>query len=74
MKIYTNGVETATGTWSGTQGNISNPFMIGDGNNGSNSTWYPFVGRISNVKIYNRTLTVNEIQQNFQALRGRFGV
>jgi hypothetical protein len=74
MKIYTNGVETATGTWSGTQGNYSNPFMIGDGNNGSNSTWYPFVGRISNVKIYNRTLTVNEIQQNFQALRGRFGI
>jgi hypothetical protein len=74
MKIYTNGVETATGTWSGTQVNYSNPFMIGDGNNGSNGTWYPFQGRISNVKIYNRTLSTSEIQQNFNALRGRFGI
>jgi hypothetical protein len=74
MRIYVNGVETSSAVYGGTQGNYSNPFMIGDGNNSSNSTWYPFVGRISNVKIYNRTLTVNEIQQNFQALRGRFGI
>jgi hypothetical protein len=74
MRIYVNGVETSSAVYGGAQGNYSNPFMIGDGNNSSNSTWYPFVGRISNVKIYNRTLTVNEIQQNFQALRGRFGI
>jgi hypothetical protein len=74
MKIYTNGVETATGTWSGTQGNYDLPFMIGDGNNYYNSTWYPFVGRISNVKIYNRTLSTSEIQQNFNANRSRFGI
>jgi hypothetical protein len=30
--------------------------------------------RISNVMIYNRSLTTSEIQQNFNALRGRFGL
>jgi hypothetical protein len=74
MKIYTNGVETATGTFTGAQYNYANPFMVGDGNNGSNTTWYPFSGRISNVKVYNRTLSTLEILKNFNALRGRFGV
>ena len=31
-------------------------------------------GRISNVKIYNRALTQSEISQNFNALRGRYGI
>lgn len=33
-----------------------------------------FNGRISNVNVFNRVLTQSEIQQNFNALRGRFGV
>jgi len=73
MKIFTNGVETATGTYSGTQDNYSLGFMVGDGNN-SNSSWYPFPGRIGAVKVYNRTLTTSEITQNFNALRGRYGI
>lgn len=74
MKIYTNGVETATGTFAGTQGNYNNPFMVGDGNNGSNTSWYPFAGRVSGVKIYNRTLSVTEIEKNFNTTRSRFGI
>jgi len=31
-------------------------------------------GRISNVSVYNRGLTASEVQQNFNALRGRFGI
>jgi len=31
-------------------------------------------GNVSNFKIYNRALTASEIQQNFNALRGRFGI
>ena len=31
-------------------------------------------GRIAAVKIYNRALTASEIQQNFNALRGRYGI
>jgi hypothetical protein len=34
----------------------------------------PLHGNIGAVKIYNRTLTSNEIQQNFNALRGRYGL
>ena len=33
-----------------------------------------FNGRISNAKIYNRALSAAEISQNFNALRGRFGI
>ena len=31
-------------------------------------------GRISNASVYNRVLTDAEIRQNFNALRGRFGI
>ena len=33
-----------------------------------------FSGKISNTKIYNRALTAAEISQNFNALRGRYGI
>jgi hypothetical protein len=33
-----------------------------------------FNGLISNTKIYNRALTADEIQQNFNATKGRFGL
>ena len=33
-----------------------------------------FKGDISNTTIYNRALSASEIQQNFNALRGRFGI
>ena len=35
---------------------------------------YYFSGNGSNYKIYNRALTAAEISQNFNALRGRFGI
>jgi hypothetical protein len=34
----------------------------------------PFNGNISTTQIYNRALTAAEIQQNYNALRGRFGI
>jgi hypothetical protein len=48
-----------------------------------NTTWIgkrsavsngPFNGYIPNVQIYNRALTEAEIQQNFEATRGRYGI
>lgn len=33
-----------------------------------------FTGRVSNVSIYNKALTTAEIQQNFNALRSRYGL
>lgn len=40
------------------------------------ATNYPafFKGKISNLKIYNRALSAEEVQQNFNALRSRYGV
>jgi hypothetical protein len=72
MKIYTNGVETATGTYAGAQYDAyGSPFVIGDGQNAS---WYRFEGKVPSVKVYNRTLSQSEILQNFNALRGRYGL
>jgi hypothetical protein len=31
-------------------------------------------GNCSNIQVYNRALTASEIQQNFNALRGRYGI
>lgn len=33
-----------------------------------------FSGRVSNVQIYNRALSATEVAQNFNALRGRYGI
>ena len=33
-----------------------------------------FTGRVSNVSIYNKTLSAAEVKQNFNALRGRYGI
>ena len=73
IKLYTNGVLTI-GT---TQGSAS-PTLINGNTNlfvGSRAgTQYPFSGKISNTKIYNRALSDQEIQQNFNAIRGRYGI
>jgi Concanavalin A-like lectin/glucanases superfamily len=38
-----------------------------------NGEWYA-QGNIAQASIYNRALTADEVNQNFQALRGRFGI
>ena len=43
---------------------------IGQNNNDTNE----FTGRISNIKLYDRTLTAAEVKQNFNKLRWRFGI
>jgi hypothetical protein len=68
-KLYTNG--NLSNTYSGNIPTGTQPLVrIGrwtDGTVYSNTS-------ISSVKIYNRALTASEIQQNFNALRGRFGI
>lgn len=46
------------------------PHFIGANNNFTNF----FGGKISNLKIYEGELTASEVKQNFNALRGRFGL
>lgn len=69
MRFYRNGVLTNSVAGSGTLGGASSDHVIG-----SYSGAYFSQGQIPVVKIYNRTLSNTEIQQNFQALRGRYGI
>ena len=50
------------------------PLRIGSYNSTTDSPTAFFNGNISQVSIYNRALTASEIQQNFNMLRGRFGI
>jgi hypothetical protein len=49
-------------------------FSIGQDWDGVSSPSDFFNGNIGTTKIYNRVLTISEIQQNFNALRGRYGI
>lgn len=41
---------------------------------GLNRIYYHFGGQISNCKVYSKALSADEITQNFEALRGRYGL
>lgn len=57
---------------SGVTNTSANRFSIGAFQD--TTAQYFFQGKIASVKIYNRSLTVNEIRQNFEAVRGRYGI
>ena len=40
----------------------------------SGGNYYAWQGSIASSKIYNRALSASEVKQNFNALRGRFGI
>lgn len=67
---YLNGNQDGSGT-NGNNISGTNPFTIG---NGHDYTSEAFQGDIASLKFYNRALTANEVKQNFNAHRGRFGI
>ena len=72
IKMFINGnlISTSASTPLTTVAN--EVFRIGGrDNNCSNGS---FIGNIFYVRLYNRELTVSEIRQNFNSIRGRFGV
>jgi len=72
VKFYVNGVETSYGFTSGSGRTISyatNEFHIGMRHS---TTTERFAGNISQVQIYNTTLTATEIQQNYNATKARY--
>jgi hypothetical protein len=76
-KIYVNGSLVATNTSiSGPINYTSVPqnFKIGNLNGSGTAVGRWFLGNIYSAKIYNRALTAAEVQQNFNALRGRYGL
>ena len=70
-KVFTGGVQRYSATHSGTIFNNTGVFSIGD--YAPSSGIYPFQGYISNLKVYKgKALTVAEVQQNYNALKGRY--
>jgi hypothetical protein len=70
ISTYANGVLKTTVTATSNLTNANYNYIIG--NNGS--TDEPFNGNVACYRHYNRALTASEVQQNFNALRGRFGI
>ena len=68
--LYINGVLVASDTASTAVGVNSTGISIGSYNTGG----YFYNGYIGVVRVYNRVLTAAEIQQNFNAMRGRYGL
>ena len=68
FKIFLNGVLKNSSTTR--TGNSSTNTIFRVGGNTSNY----FKGNISNAMFYNRTLTNDEVLQNFNALKGRYGL
>lgn len=67
-KAYFNGSfkgSANTGSWSS-----SDPIIIG----GRTDATQFFDGSLANICVYSRALSAQEISQNFNALRGRFGI
>ena len=75
MKVFLNGAEIATKTATVIPWNSSIIPTIGANLlAGDLSPVGPINGRIANTQIYNRALSAAEISQNFNALRGRYGI
>jgi hypothetical protein len=75
IKLYNNGIETSyaiTGLSTNTLTYTHPEFNVGFRD--SAGTTDPYTGNISIVQIYNRALIAQEITQNFNATKGRFGL
>ena len=69
-KAYLNGSFVSNITV-GTAGKQSNTFTVGSTSSGNNTR---FGGNISEVKVYSDALTASEVTQNYNALKGRYGL
>jgi hypothetical protein len=71
QKLYLNGSLKDSQALSGTLQNFSTTTSIGDY---AVSTMRPVQGKIYSVKAYSKALTDTEVANNFDALRGRYGI
>ena len=72
-KLYVNGANVPFNTSGSANLNIATNATLNIGRDGPRNTAY-FNGKIANFKIYNRALTAQEIQQNYNATKSRFGL
>ena len=70
-RIYINGELDASNSTPQNLGTVSSTLYIGGYSSGST---YRFDGKIAVAKRYDKPLTATEVAQNFNALRGRFGI
>jgi hypothetical protein len=68
--IYKNGILLTSNTVSGNLATVSTPLTLGS----SAINAEPFAGNIANVQIYNRSLSAQEVLQNYNATKSRFGL
>ena len=74
MKIYLDGVlidTDTTGIPTSTHSTAGNTFEFG---RWTASGPYYTNGQVSNARIYNKSLTQEEITKNYNAIKGRFGL
>ena len=72
-KLYLNGVQLSIPSSTSITPNVTSRVVrVGRWTNDSAPSY--FQGRVSNCLIYNKALTALEVQQNFAALRGRYGI
>ena len=71
LKLYINSIlQTQTATYSGT---LSNSSVLEIGRMDANNA-YSLDASVAQASIYNRALSAAEVSQNFNALRGRYGI
>ena len=72
LKVYINGIEIPSTTIAPSSSPISNSsnFTIGSARNNTLN----FPGNIATLQLYNRALSANEVLQNYNATKTRFGL
>jgi len=70
VKLYRDGVLVTSGTLTSSIPSNINFRIVNDVNSGGEA----LAGNIYTVNVYNRVLTAEEVNSNFNALRGRYGI
>ena len=71
-KIYVDGIERHTKNKTGNLVTTSNGAAVG--RFGGTSSGYFFDGKIARVSVYSIGLTQDQVRQNFEAIKGRYGL
>jgi hypothetical protein len=74
--MYVNGVldNNTYSTTTNTSTVASTPLWVGSNKSGPSTPALPFAGNIYTTQIYNRALSATEVLQNYNALKGRYGL
>ena len=74
QKLYVNGTVAGSGTAIGTISTNSGGMSIGAYGGYSGARYYYYNGNIAIIRVYNKVLSQTEILNNYNALKGRFGL